>query len=71
MKRPSPRALNANYNANYYGVVGSYRGAYKVGRKWIGVREFNRHSELKPKPLRRWQGPPSSAILRALQNPEV
>jgi hypothetical protein len=62
--------MGKNSKANYYGVVGSYAGAFRntCGR-WIGVKEFNRHLELKPKPLVRWQGPPSKAILKALQSP--
>ena len=60
-----------NSKANYYGVVGGYAGAYKSEHRgiWVGVREFNRHPELKPNPLRRWQGPPSVAIVKALKNP--
>lgn len=59
-----------NSNANYYGVVGGYAGAFKDAYgNWIGVREFNRHLELKPKPLVRWQGPPNKAITHALKNP--
>jgi hypothetical protein len=62
--------MNKNKKANYYGVVGGYAGAYKGNKgRWIGVREFNRHPELKPKPLIRWQGPPNTAILKALRNP--
>ena len=63
--------MSNNRKANYYSVVGAYRGAYRKGGRWIGVREFNRHPELKPKPLRRWQGPPSTAIVKALRNPKV
>jgi hypothetical protein len=62
--------MNRNSKANYYGVVGSYAGAFKNhDGRWVGVREFNRHLDLKPKPLVRWQGPPNEAILRALKNP--
>ncbi len=59
----------ANRNANYYGVVGSYRGAFKANGHWVGVKDFNRHPNLKPRPLIRWQGPPSPAIVRAIKSP--
>jgi hypothetical protein len=61
---------SGNADANYYGVVGGYAGAFKgANGKWVGVREFNRHLDLKPNPLRRWQGPPNAAIVRALKDP--
>lgn len=60
---------HTNAQANFYSVVGGYRGAYKSKGKWVGVKEFNRHPELKPKNVLRWQGPPSKAILEALRNP--
>ncbi len=60
-----------NRKANYYRVVGSDRGAYKLKGRWIGVREFNRHLELQPQPLIRWQGPPSRAIVAALTEPSL
>ncbi len=62
--------MTNNSKANYYGVVGSYLGAFRGHSGWVGVKEFNRHPELKPKPLVRWQGPPNSAISKALKQPQ-
>ena len=59
-----------NKDANYYGVVGGYAGAFRANGHWVGVKEFNRHHELKPMPLIRWQGPPSKAIVKAIKSPK-
>jgi hypothetical protein len=58
-----------NKDANYYSTVGGYRGAYraKAGGQWIGVQMWNRRPDLLPRPLRRWQGPPSAAITEAMK----
>ena len=58
-----------NKKANYYRVIGHDLGAYKSRGRWVGVRIFGHHPELRPNPLIRWQGPPSKAIEKALRSP--
>jgi hypothetical protein len=57
-----------NRKANYFSFVGSFDGAVKVAGRWIRIKELNRiHKE----DWTRWQGPPSPALARALQEPKA
>jgi hypothetical protein len=53
-----------NSDANYYSFVGSYDGAVKIGGQWVRAVELNR---IDKSHWRRWTGPPSRAILRAVK----
>lgn len=57
-----------NKNAKYYSEVGSYRGAIKIGGKWISAHEMHRTDK---RGWERWQGPPSRAIINAMQEQPI
>ena len=52
-----------NKDAKYYTPVGSYHGALKFKGKWVRVKNLNYLDKSK---LTRWTGPPSPAIIKAL-----
>lgn len=56
--------MKGNRLSNYYSEVGSFRGAIKIGNKWIAAKDLNRIDKSK---MCRWQGPPSAALSRAME----
>lgn len=56
--------MKTNKDAKYYTPPGSYNGLVKIGRYWHRVNELNR---IDKSDWIRWQGPPTQAMLDALQ----
>lgn len=60
--------MTNNRKARYFTYVGSHDGAIRMGQHWVRAKSLNR---IDKSGMIRWQGVPSEALDRALNDPVV